>query len=190
MGGAERTAPSRYAAARSEPADNDHDHGERRVGPGVHVVPVDVRRHADASPPPPAAPNQAPTLDGVADATMEETKTLALTLTVGDDATPAANSRRHGHSSNAALLPASGVVLTGAGGTRTLTLTPVAEQIGQTTLTVTVSDGALTTTRTRAAHRGRRASPAAADGLAGSALGTESRSPGSSRRPARRRRST
>ena len=48
---------------------------------------------ATPTPPPesPGGPDQAPTLDGVADATMEETKTLALTLTVGDDATPAAN---------------------------------------------------------------------------------------------------
>ena len=116
------------------------------------------------TPTPPPSANQAPTLDGVADATLEETTTLTLTLTVGDDATPAANLVVTATSSNAALLPASGVVLAGAGGTRTLTLTPLAEQIGQTTLTVTVSDGDAHHHAYRAPHGGRRAAPAAADG--------------------------
>ena len=70
-------------------------------------------------------------------------------------------------------MPTSGVALTGAGGTRTLTVTPLAEQIGQTTLTVTVSDGELTTTRTALLTVVAAPPPLAPTALIGSALGTD-----------------
>ena len=57
--------------------------------------------------------------------------------------------------------------------TRTLTLTPVAEATGQTTVTVTVSDGALTTTRTALITVIVAPPPLPPTGLMGSAIGTE-----------------
>ena len=75
-------------------------------------------------------------------------------------------------SSNQALLPDAAIVPGGAGATRTLTLTPVAEQTGQTTLTVTVSDGTLTATRTALITVGAAAPPQPPTDLSGSALDT------------------
>ena len=124
----------------------------------------------DTSPPP---TNQPPTLSGFADATTFETTPLTLTLTVGDDTTPAANLLVTAASSNTALLPTSGVVLGGSGATRTLTLTPVAEATGQTTVTVTVSDGELATTRTALITVIVAPPPLPPTGLTGSAIGTE-----------------
>jgi regulation of enolase protein 1 (concanavalin A-like superfamily) len=50
-------------------------------------------------------------------------------------------------SSNPALAPASGLVFGGSGSSRTLTVTPAADQWGAATITVRVSDGALVTAR-------------------------------------------
>ena len=125
------------------------------------------------APPPPPVANQAPTLGGVVDATIEESKTLTLTLTVDDAETPAGNLIVTANSSNAALLPASGVVLGGAAATRTLALTPMVEATGQTTLTVTVSDGALTTVRTALLAVVASPPPQPPTRLTASALGTD-----------------
>jgi hypothetical protein len=78
----------------------------------------------NASAPSPAAPgppNQAPTLSGVADRTIEESGSVTLTFTIGDDATAATQLSVSAESLNTALLPPSGVVLGGSGETRTLT---------------------------------------------------------------------
>jgi internalin A len=61
---------------------------------------------------------------------------------VGDNLTPASNLVVTVDSSNLLLLPSSAIVLSGDGPDRALTLTPTADQTGSTTIVVTVSDGA------------------------------------------------
>ena len=91
--------------------------------------------------------NRAPTLTGLVDATVQESKTITQALTIGDDDTAADALTVTAASSNDALLPDAAAVVSATGTTRTLTLTPIAEQVGETLLTVTVSDGRLTTTQ-------------------------------------------
>ncbi|MBI5498098.1 MAG: tandem-95 repeat protein [Deltaproteobacteria bacterium] len=72
------------------------------------------------------------------------TSTGALSFTVGDVETPAASLQLSASSSNTALIPVSAVVFGGGGSARTVTVTPTAGQTGSATVTITVSDGALT----------------------------------------------
>jgi len=92
------------------------------------------------------APNTAPTISKIANQTInEDTSTAALAFTVGDAETAAASLTVSAGSSNATLVPASGLVLGGSGASRTIKITPAAGQTGAATITVTVSDGALAT---------------------------------------------
>jgi hypothetical protein len=99
---------------------------------------------------PPATPaNTAPTISNVADRSISEDGTTgAIAFTVSDVETAASSLVVSASSSNAALLPVSGLVLGGSGSARTLTATPVANQNGTATITLTVGDGALTATDT------------------------------------------
>ena len=71
-----------------------------------------------------------------------------IAFTVGDVDTAAASLTLAGVSSNPALLPDANIVFGGSGANRTVTLTPLAGQIGISTVTVTVTDGALSATDT------------------------------------------
>jgi ABC-type antimicrobial peptide transport system permease subunit len=71
-----------------------------------------------------------------------------LAFTVGDAETAAANLTVTASSSNTALVPNANVVLGGSGASRTVTVTPLANQSGTTTVTVTVNDGAATASDT------------------------------------------
>ena len=139
----------------------------------VTVTPAPSEPSEPPAPPAPPAPNQAPTLGGLADATTFESTPLTLTLILNDDVTPAANLVVTAGSSNTGLVPNSAVVLGGADSTRTLTLTPIAEATGQTTLTVSVSDGELTTTRTAVLTVNVAPPPLPPTGLTASASGLE-----------------
>ena len=146
------------------------------VSDGTASTPTQFVVTYSAVPDPPPGPtpgNQPPTLSGVSDLTTEETTTRTLTLTVSSDATSAANLVVTASSSNQTLLPNANLAISGSGGTRTLTLTPVAKQVGQTTINVTVSDGALTTTRTALITVTTAPPPLPPAGLVGTALGTE-----------------
>ncbi len=74
----------------------------------------------------------------------EDTSTSALAFTVSDDFTAAAALTVTAASSNLALVPAGNIVLGGSGASRTVTLSPVANQNGTSTITLTLSDGVLT----------------------------------------------
>ncbi len=95
------------------------------------------------------AVNDAPTIAAMADlAVNEDTATSALAVTIDDVETAAASLLLSGTSSNQTLLPNANIVFGGSGNNRTVTLTPAANQFGTATVTLTVSDGALTATRT------------------------------------------
>ena len=83
-----------------------------------------------------------PTISSVANQTIDEdTTTGSLALTVADQDTPVNSLVVSATSSNAALVPNGNIVLGGSGANRTVTVTPAANQAGQTTITLTVSDG-------------------------------------------------
>jgi uncharacterized repeat protein (TIGR01451 family) len=117
--------------------------------------------------------NSPPTLSGLVDATIDETKTITQTLTIADDSTAPEALTLAATSSNHTLLPDGGVVLTGAGATRTLTLTPTEEMTGETLITVTTFDGELTTTETARLVVTAAPPPDAPTGLVATTVGSE-----------------
>lgn len=104
--------------------------------------------HHDGTPPPPAA-NTAPAISAINDKAADQDTVVpvefgitdnesaldALTLTVAADSN--------------AVFPTDGIVVSGSGATRTLTLTPLESATGSTNFTVSLADPqGLTTTRT------------------------------------------
>src|SRR5258708_4202473 len=91
------------------------------------------------------ATNSAPTIANVAaQVTNEDTPSSTIGFTVGDAETPAANLTVSGSSSVQTLVANANIVFGGTGANRTVTLTPAAGQTGTATITLTVSDGPLT----------------------------------------------
>lgn len=94
------------------------------------------------------ATNQAPTLQWIADQTIRENSaTPALSLVVGDVDDNAESLNISGTSNNSTLLPTSGFAFAGTGANRTVTITPAANQFGTALVTITVSDGELSASR-------------------------------------------
>jgi hypothetical protein len=92
-----------------------------------------------------APANTAPTISNITDrAVNQNTGTGAIAFTVGDGETPAGNLVVTGASSNGTLVPPGNIVFGGSEAARTVTVTPAANQVGDATITVTVSDGTLT----------------------------------------------
>jgi len=95
--------------------------------------------------------NVPPTLSDIPNqATNEDTPLGPISFTIGDAETPAISLTVSAQSSNWTLaMPGRDLILGGSGGvgyngvTRTLTITPVANQFGAAIITVTVSDGLL-----------------------------------------------
>ncbi|MCA9260420.1 MAG: hypothetical protein KDA61_14510, partial [Planctomycetales bacterium] len=87
--------------------------------------------------------NTAPTISDVADLSVnEDTATAAIPFTVSDGSeTLAGDLTVSAASSNPALVPLENIVFGGSGTNRTVTLTPAADQVGSTTITLTVDDG-------------------------------------------------
>ena len=91
--------------------------------------------------------NTAPTVSGIGDITRQLGIPLdPLTVHVGDAEQPASALVVTASSSNQAVVADGGIVVSGTGTHRTLDITALA--VGTTTITVTVSDGVLTTTET------------------------------------------
>ena len=95
------------------------------------------------------AVNDPPTISDITNkSTNEDTATGSIAFTVGDVETPAASLIVTASSSNTTLVPNGNITLGGSGTDRTLNLTPASNQSGTTTITVTVDDGADTTSDT------------------------------------------
>jgi hypothetical protein len=85
--------------------------------------------------------NTPPTISDITNQTInEDGATGALAFTIGDGETPAASLTLSGSSSNTALVPNANIVFGGAGASRTVTVTPAANQSGTATITITVTD--------------------------------------------------
>ena len=90
-----------------------------------------------------------PTISDVTNLTiLANTSTEAIPVTVGDVETPAASLILTGTSSNTALVPNTNIVFGGSSSNRTVTVTPASNQVGTTTITLTVNDGTDTSTDT------------------------------------------
>jgi len=82
-----------------------------------------------------------PTISNIADQTInEDSSTGALAFTVGDTETPLGSLTLSATSSNTALVPTGDIVFGGSGANRTVTVTPLANQFGAATITLTVTD--------------------------------------------------
>ncbi len=84
---------------------------------------------------------QPPTIGAITAQTTPEDTSREVTFTVGDSDTPLDALALSATSSNTTVVPAAGLVVTGAGANRTLTVTPAANQFGTSTITIVVSDG-------------------------------------------------
>jgi hypothetical protein len=95
-----------------------------------------------------APANTAPTISSIANlSTTQNTATAPIAFTVGDAQTAVGSLTVSGASSNPTVVPAANIVFGGSGANRTVTVTPAANQIGTATITVTVSDGSLTASK-------------------------------------------
>jgi hypothetical protein len=91
------------------------------------------------SPPQPAA--QAPTIVGLADQSLpQDTWTPVLNFQVSDPDSGADSVTVTATSSDAAIIPAEGIVLGGSGANRTLQITPAPEIFGDATITLRATD--------------------------------------------------
>jgi predicted outer membrane repeat protein len=89
--------------------------------------------------------NGAPTLSAIADqVALSGMPSAPIALTIGDAETAAASLTVTGTSSNT-LVPNANIFLGGTAENRTVTITPATNQTGTATITLTVSDGANTT---------------------------------------------
>ncbi len=84
---------------------------------------------------------QPPTIGAITAQTTPEDTSREVVFTVGDGDTPLDALALSATSSNTTVVPAAGLVVTGAGANRTLTVTPAANQFGTSTITIVVSDG-------------------------------------------------
>ncbi len=93
--------------------------------------------------------NAPPTISDTFDQiTPPNTPLGPLTFTVGDAETAAGSLTVSVATSNPAVIPVAGAVLGGAGASRTITITPAVGQSGNSTITITVSDGTLSASDT------------------------------------------
>jgi hypothetical protein len=93
--------------------------------------------------------NNTPTISNIIDRSIAvNTNTGAIAATIGDVETATTSLTLTRTSSNPALIPLSGIVLGGSAANRTVTITPAANQLGSSTITVSVSDGVLTASDT------------------------------------------
>jgi hypothetical protein len=79
--------------------------------------------------------------------TIMNTPLAPISFVIGDAESPAGDLIVTRTSSNPALIPEENVQPGGMGATRSVTITPAAEQTGNAVITITVSDGILTTNR-------------------------------------------
>lgn len=93
-----------------------------------------------------AAVNFPPTISGLTNiSTAQDVSTGPIGFVIGDVETPAPSLVLSASSSNPGLIDSSHIVFGGSGGNPTVTLTPLTNQSGAATITISVSDGMTTT---------------------------------------------
>jgi hypothetical protein len=90
-----------------------------------------------------------PAISAIADLAMTTNSTQRLVrFLISDAATAASNLTLYASSTNPALLPTNNIVFAGSDTNRTITLTPRSGLTGEVDITITVSDGSVTTNAT------------------------------------------
>ncbi|HYM34020.1 MAG TPA: Ig-like domain-containing protein [Steroidobacteraceae bacterium] len=87
------------------------------------------------------AQNEPPVISSTAAVTVDEDTVVPLSFTVNDRETSLTSLTVTANSSDATIVPAANIVLGGSGANRTVTVTPLPDVVGTTTITVTVTDG-------------------------------------------------
>ncbi|MEQ1752349.1 MAG: PA14 domain-containing protein, partial [Prosthecobacter sp.] len=125
------------------------------TGPGISRVAIPATVMLPTAPginftaPSSSLPNTAPTISNVIDTEIsEDSANSVIAFTVGDSETAASSLPVSVSSSNNLLLPNANITLSGTGSSRTVTLTPVLNQTGTATITLSVTDGALSASDT------------------------------------------
>ncbi|MGF2036394.1 MAG: FG-GAP-like repeat-containing protein [Nostoc sp. CmiVER01] len=77
----------------------------------------------------------------------QDTATAEIPFSIGDSETAASNLTVTASSSNPDLIPNNGILISGTGSDRTITVTPAATKYGQSKITLNVSDGEQVTSR-------------------------------------------
>ncbi|QTN30773.1 hypothetical protein HZ994_11475 [Akkermansiaceae bacterium] len=96
-----------------------------------------------------ASGNLPPTISSIGNRSIPvDTSSGEIPFTIGDSQTSPASLILTQSSSNTALVPEENIVFGGSGAERTVSITPVANQVGDSTITITVSDGVLTSSTT------------------------------------------
>ena len=95
-----------------------------------------------------SAINAEPTISELANVTIsEDSSTGLIGFSIGDLETSVSSLSLTRSSSNTALVPNTSIVLSGSGASRTVVVTPAANQSGTATITITASDGSLSASR-------------------------------------------
>jgi hypothetical protein len=84
--------------------------------------------------------NNAPVISGITDKSVEQDTPLSVEFSVQDRETAADKLEVTAIANDGALFPADGLVLSGTGATRTLTLTPLEAAAGATSIALLVTD--------------------------------------------------
>ena len=85
--------------------------------------------------------NSLPTISSLNPVTVNEDSPVGpISFTIGDSETPVSNLVVTAVSSNKVLVPDANISLAGTGSSRTVTLTPISNQFGTTTISITVAD--------------------------------------------------
>lgn len=93
--------------------------------------------------------NSAPTISDIPDQTaFQGFATAPISFTVGDAETSAESLSVSAFSGNQVLVPGGGLVIEGNGADRSLVVTPASNQTGNATITVSVSDGSASSSKT------------------------------------------
>ena len=96
--------------------------------------------------PTPAPVNTAPTISAVTNKVSDQDTVVAVDFNVEDRESAAASLTVTATADGTSVFPADGVVLSGSGATRTLTLTPLESATGTATISLNVADPAGATT--------------------------------------------
>src|SRR5262249_14130431 len=92
--------------------------------------------------------NDRPEISAISDLMIEEdTTSPSIPFTVDDVETAADERLLSATSSNQGLVPNGNILLAGNGNNRTIVFTPTSGQVGTTIITISVSDGSLSTNR-------------------------------------------
>ncbi len=97
--------------------------------------------------PPPPPSNSAPAVSAISDRSTDQDNALSIDFTIDDRESGPGSLMVTAMADGTGLFPADGVVLSGSGATRTLTLTPLEATTGAANITIRVTDpdGAMTT---------------------------------------------